>query len=65
MLDVQRRRTGEEVQGGREKEKRRRTNRYQGEKTEAEKENKTKWKNFLSLFGVGNGLTLNDVCRAD
>lgn len=37
MLDVQRRRTEEEVERGREKEKRRGTNRYRGEKTQKQK----------------------------
>lgn len=70
MLDVQGRRRGVVVvvvlEGGKRR-KEEGTNRYGGEKTQ-------KWKNltglssfllFLSLFGVGNGLTLNDVCQAE
>ena len=69
MLDVRGRRRGEEVEEeeGGKRRKEEGTNRYGGEKTQ-------KWKNLtglssfllsLSPLGVGNGLTLNDVCQAE
>lgn len=42
-----------------------RTNRYRGEKTQREEKENTarNFFNFLSLLGVGNGLTLSDACQ--
>lgn len=76
MLDVQRRRRGEEVEEGgkRRKEKGQidtEVKKHRGRKrqqNQVEKLDRTfffSFFSFLSLFGVGNGLTLNDACQAE